>query len=731
MNSSSAAPVSMRWLATLVLALAAAVLFLGPGIAQAKTTVSGKATFTLGAGKAGKALKKQGVKIKRVAPAKVKGLSGKRFRVVAPVGNVSTGPAKSPLKGGFSFRKGKRSVAVHGLVVTASKKALKVTGKLGGKKVNLFKGSGKLTTTSGNTTTFKLKNGKVKLTPAAAKVLRKRLKLKRVPAAAYGKLVLNAKKTTTPVKPPVDPCVADPNAEGCQPALPEDPYLAQCGVPATSQVAGTLTPAAPLPVLTNPKPLSDSPDLAWGFKESFRSYVNFGAGGSLHALDGATRDGMGPLAGFKFSVADGQYAANDPVDMTDDQAIINGKGTSVYCATGHEFRIVIKDPTIVIDGENSRIVADVDTNMTGVWTPAQRVDLATLDLEGITPFYNRNGTEVNWGEISTKLTSLGRDVFCRPSTEPGIPETCLYDAGEELDPVNVKLATEYDLGANDAAAMTALAEFASAEHPFPFSGAIGGCVPTIPAGGSAGDARTIDEHHAFGGSNYNWVADGERPAAAPDLSGGTAVQGGGMDWGVRTALRGSVNGTGEFNLFGGATASNTPYVGNGPGSLPYPQPGGTGQMSGGGKFFTWPAAGSDAGFYDAGGAGNADDRLVLKGTGRVGFCNVLPIMSYGTVLSNPTVVIDGDNSRITVEVATRFRLSWLRGRVDFAKIDLNGATFTPPTTTGDVTEVKWANAPVTLTENGSRVVNVLSSGQYIEGAVLDPVTVRATYPAGS
>ena len=82
-------------------------------------------------------------------------------------------------------------------------------------------------------------------------------------------------------------------------------------------------------------------------------------------------------------------------------------------------------------------------------------------------------------------------------------------------------------------------------------------------------------------------------------------------------------------------------------------------MSGAGKFFTWPGA---SGEYEAGTPG----KLVLRGTGTVGVCNTAH--GYGTVLSNPTLVIDGAKSRLTMDVASRIGVSWTSGRVDVATL---------------------------------------------------------------
>lgn len=711
-----------------VIAAAALFLLLTSGSAQALSPqppkVNGNANFVIGAGKAGKVLKQSRVQVRKIAPARV-ARKGRNFVAKFPVRNVMRVVRTDvPLKGGVVFRKGKRAVKVRSLNLVVRRNGKVVVGgviqRLGGKNTglkatNLFRVNRKATvTTNGERTVVRVRNGKLSFFPGVARVVRKHLGLKRSPNGQFARFNLNAARTD--FKPPVDPCVANPDGDGC-PVI--DPYLTECGVTATAKVPGSLPGALPLPVFADAKPTVGPATFDWGFKSSFRSYVVFGAGGSLKALDGAGTTGGPPVvSGFSFPTGSGQYAANDPADMTDDQAVLNSTGKAAFCATGHGFRVVVSNPTLVIDGDNSRVIADVDANLSGNWIPTQRVDLADLDLDGITPTYNKSGAEVTWGEIPATLTESGAKAICGV----GAHTACSYTAGEELDPVNAAVETAYDTSDNDA-----LATYVAANLPFPYPAAVG-CEPQIPAGGAANTARTIDEHNSFEGTNYNWMQDPDRPAAQPDLSTGSAVSAGGFDWGVRTALRGTVNGTGEFNLSGGTTASNTPYVGNGPDSLPYPQANQNtiGQMAGPGKYFTWPAASSNAGFYDAGAPGdNTDDRLVLQTAGTVGFCNNMPIMGYGTVLSNPAIVIDGEDSRITVEVTTRFRLSWLRARVDFASIDLEGATFTATPNGGNV-DLSWADAPAALTEDGARMVNVLAAGTYVEGAVLDPVTVKAT-----
>jgi hypothetical protein len=148
-------------------------------------------------------------------------------------------------------------------------------------------------------------------------------------------------------------------------------------------------------------------------------------------------------------------------------------------------------------------------------------------------------------------------------------------------------------------------------------------------------------------------------------------------------------------------------------------------------YFTWPKS-SAAGKFDAGAAGTADDRAILRTQGTVSICNdgTSPgVMLYGTVISNPTVVIDGANSRIVADVATRYRLSWVRATVDLAKFDVTGVT---PTVTdnGDGTNTEsWTmpSATATLTADGAKVIGMLGS-TYVEGLGLDSPTISVTYP---
>jgi Htaa len=701
-----------------LLALAAATLASTAFAASASAApASGEVVLTLKQG-AQSSLLREGVK---ASPRSGKGSTQK---VTLGVSELVTGAKTRILTGAtLTLSANGKSAKLRDLGLQLGAKQTSVSARLGGKRKVFFlvKGAAK-------TGPFGVElSGPLSLTGKGAKALSAALGLDGITAGKLGSAAASAAiGQAAPIPPKGDEVPPPPPAD-------LDPYFAQCKVSATSKVAGTVDPPAALPTLSDPKDVVGPAALNWGFKASFRGYI-VGNPGSMHALDGASTVGAAPVySGFDFPIGGGEYDANDAIDMTDDQAVVEADGAVVFCGTGHKFRVVISNPTVVIDGEDSRIVADVDTNMTGVWTEAQRVDLAVLDLEGITPFYNHSGSEVSWEDIPATLSETGAEAFCAGSS------SCVYTPGTELDAIDVKVKTPYDLGAGDAAAYTALAQYVETELPFPLPDPTqGGCTLPVPAGTSSGTARTIDEVLFYDPANTTtWHGDATRADPVPDLSADLGVTGGSFKWGFRGSLRGSINATGLFNPALGATASHTPYYGNGgltpPASPPRVPPGEMGNVAG--RHFNWPAATTDS-YYEANGAGNADDRLVLNTGGRVGFCQNGTGQWYGTVLTNPTVIIDGAKSRITIDVASRYRLSWVRGVVDFATLDLTdpGVTIGESSAAGTTT-VTWTLpdavsnvGPVKLTKDGERVVRMLSGVTYLEGLGLDGITVAASFP---
>jgi hypothetical protein len=270
-----------------------------------------------------------------------------------------------------------------------------------------------------------LTSARLSLSGAAARLVRGRLGIKRLVPGPFGTLSVSARRSeSVPVV---------------------DPFLEQCGLAATSKRTSPVPLASPLPVLTNPESV-DGPSVNWSVKAGLNGYIN--GSGAIFGLDGATVNRVPnappqvPPTGFTFPFVAGQHASND-AGLIDDQAVVNGSGTVLYCNQPHGFRVAISNPTVVIDGANSRIIADLDTNIAGEWTPTRRVDFATLDLSEVTPVSSEPGT-VTWAEVPTRLSQTGADAlrFCDIPPVPGLPGGgCLYPAGKDFDPITVVATT--------------------------------------------------------------------------------------------------------------------------------------------------------------------------------------------------------------------------------------------------------------------------------------------------
>jgi hypothetical protein len=156
-------------LAVLAAALFALLAFAPFASAAADPVETGSATVTLNNGFV-KSLKKQGVKITKVKPAK---LNGKKatFPVVGGEVDPTNGAGTLKLGGGLKFKHGKKKAPVKALVIDTKKKGL--FGKVAGKKVKLTSLAGWSYTRAGFGVSMTVK--KMKLTKAAAKKLNKKL----------------------------------------------------------------------------------------------------------------------------------------------------------------------------------------------------------------------------------------------------------------------------------------------------------------------------------------------------------------------------------------------------------------------------------------------------------------------------------------------------------------------------------------------------------------------------
>lgn len=157
----------------LAAALLALLAFAPFASATPDPVASGSATVTFKNGFV-KSLKKQKVRIAKIAPAKLKGKKA-TFSVTGGEMDPTNGKGTLTLGGGLQFKAGKKKVKVKALVVNTTKKGL--FAKVGGKKVKFATLAGWSFARAGFGVSLTVK--KLKLTNAAAKQLNKKLGFKK------------------------------------------------------------------------------------------------------------------------------------------------------------------------------------------------------------------------------------------------------------------------------------------------------------------------------------------------------------------------------------------------------------------------------------------------------------------------------------------------------------------------------------------------------------------------
>jgi Tol biopolymer transport system component len=353
-------------------------------------------------------------------------------------------PAQLKLRGGLRLKAGRRSVVLREPRATVGPSRFALSARLAGKR-RIFlvtAGPARRLTVERAAGELRLRRISVALTPGGARALRTALGLERLAAGSFGNVALDAKLLKAKPKPPqpAGPKPAGPAAPVDPPAGP-DPY-AFCPI-GTGSGPGAPggQPASPVaaPTLSAPQPIG-SGSLDWGFKASFRAYVSGGNGTPpLSGLGGAT---IGPDGAFDFPVAGGQLEAGQTP-----RAVVNGDGAAVFCYPAHFFRIAMLDPTVTVDGGQSRLTADIDSNLYGAEYGPWRTDVATLDVSAVEPEYSNDGQTVTWPAVPASLTADGAAAFGG-----------LYTAGAALDPVTVTAGDEL------AAPETRVASRADAVH---------------------------------------------------------------------------------------------------------------------------------------------------------------------------------------------------------------------------------------------------------------------------
>lgn len=186
-------------------------------------------------------------------------------------------------------------------------------------------------------------------------------------------------------------------------------WLAALALGASGALAG-ISPAAAEANITGGS-------LTWGFKTSFRAYINTGNGNPPIAVsDGATINADGI---FTFPSTGGTYDA--------DSGTTNAKygGKVVFSYPAHMFAITLANPTVVISGGTATLKADVELNTGASPVSVQQANIATLSG---TP--TSSGSTVTGSNFGATLTAEGATAF-----------NGFYSAGESLDPLSFTFTT--------------------------------------------------------------------------------------------------------------------------------------------------------------------------------------------------------------------------------------------------------------------------------------------------
>ncbi|TXK19344.1 HtaA domain-containing protein [Homoserinibacter sp. GY 40078] len=168
-----------------------------------------------------------------------------------------------------------------------------------------------------------------------------------------------------------------------------------------------------------PCTVSDA-EIVWGFKESFRAYIDGAiANGEWTTDGGASYDT--PV--FTWSGGTGGIDA--------DELLLDVSFTGSVRFTGHDGALdtTVANPRIVADGERTVLLLDVfGTTQDGAEVAQTGVEFAELGLSDVEPA--RDGDTLTWTDVAATLTASGSAAFGT------------YPEGEALDPVTIVAPVE-------------------------------------------------------------------------------------------------------------------------------------------------------------------------------------------------------------------------------------------------------------------------------------------------
>jgi hypothetical protein len=161
-------------------------------------------------------------------------------------------------------------------------------------------------------------------------------------------------------------------------------------------------------------------ELQWGFKESFRAYID----GSIANGEWATADGASyetPL--FTWANGNGGY------DTTTEDADLAFTGSVRFTGHGGLLDTTIADPRVVIDGDRATLLLDV-TGTTQSGEPVAQAGVEFADLDLAAAERGGGGDLVAFSGIPATLTAAGAAAFGT------------YPEGEALDPLDLRITLD-------------------------------------------------------------------------------------------------------------------------------------------------------------------------------------------------------------------------------------------------------------------------------------------------
>jgi hypothetical protein len=186
----------------------------------------------------------------------------------------------------------------------------------------------------------------------------------------------------------------------------------------------------------------DDATLTWGFKESFRAYI-----------DGSIANGEWTVAGDAsyatplFTFANGSGGT----DLEAGDVDVSFGGSITFTGHGGVLNTTIANPQFVVDGDEATLFVDVTgTTRDGVEVSRIGIEFVTLDLAGVEA--TRDGNTVTWADVPTTLTDTGHSAFGT------------YPAGEAFDPLTLSIEVAEDCGEAPVAAPEATEDAVEVEQ---------------------------------------------------------------------------------------------------------------------------------------------------------------------------------------------------------------------------------------------------------------------------